>query len=94
VFKIFSRKIISTECKYGTYDRELMAIHDALRSWRFFVQGKHVDILTDHHALEHILKQPTLTSRQFNTLMDLDFFDYNICNILGAKNVVANRPRR
>jgi hypothetical protein len=82
VIGVFSRKLTATECKYATYDRELMAIRDALQSWRFFVHGKHVDIFTDHRALERILKQRTLSSRQFNTLMDLNHFDYDIRYIL------------
>jgi hypothetical protein len=94
VIGFFSRKLTATECKYATYDRELMAIRDALQSWRFFVQGKHVDIFTDHRALERILKQRTLSSRQFNTLMDLNHFDYDIRYIPGAKNVVADRLSR
>jgi hypothetical protein len=89
VIGFFLRKLIATECKYATYDRELMAIRDALQSWRFFMQGKHVDISMDHRALERILKQRTLSSHQFNTLMDLNHFDYNIRYIPGAKNVVA-----
>jgi hypothetical protein len=91
VIGFFSRKLTATECKYATYDRELMAIRDALQSWRFFVQGKHIDIFTDHCALERILKQWTLSSHQFNTLMDLNHFDYDIRYIPGAKNVVADR---
>jgi hypothetical protein len=89
VIGYFSRKLASTECKYATYDRELMAIHDALQSWQFFVQGKHVDISTDHRVLERILKKRTLSSRQFNMLMDLNHFDYDIRYILGAKNLVG-----
>jgi hypothetical protein len=94
VIGFFSRKLTAMECKYATYDRELMAIRDALQSWCFFVQRKHVDIFTDHRALERILKQQTLFSRQFNTLMDLNHFDYDICYIPRVKNVVANRLSR
>jgi hypothetical protein len=71
-----------------------MAIRKALQSWGFFVQGKHVDIFMDHRALERILKQRTLSSRQFNTLMDLNHFDYDIRYIPGAKNVVADQLSR
>jgi hypothetical protein len=58
------------------------------------VQGRHVDIFTDHRTLERILKQRTLSSRQFNTLMDLNHFDYDIRYIPGAKNVIADRVSR
>jgi hypothetical protein len=94
VIGFFSRKLTATKCKYATYDRELMTIRDALQSWCFFMQGKHVDIFTDHHGLERILKQRTLSSRQFNTLIDLNHFNYDIRYIPGAKNVVADRLSR
>jgi hypothetical protein len=73
-----------------------MAIRDVLQGWRFFVQGKHVDIFTDsdHRALKGILKPWTVSLRQFNTLMDLNNFDYDIRYISGAKNVVADRLSR
>jgi hypothetical protein len=94
VMGFFSRQLAPTECNYASYDRELMAFRHELQSWRFFVQGKNVDIFTDHHALERIVKQRSLFSRQFNTLMDLNHFDYDICYIQGAKNVVADRLSR
>jgi len=78
VIGYFSRKLNTTECKYATYDRELMAFRDALQSWQFFIQGKHVNIFTDHRALKCILKQRTLSSRQFNTLIDLNHYNTTI----------------
>jgi hypothetical protein len=63
-------------------------------AWRFFTQGNHVTIHTDHRALEQILKQRTLSSRQFGALLALSNFDYDIKYIRGAKNVVADRLSR
>jgi hypothetical protein len=57
VIRYFSRKLTVMKGKYATYDRELMAIRNALQSWRFFVQGKHVDIFTNHRPLKRILTE-------------------------------------
>jgi hypothetical protein len=71
-----------------------MAICDALQSRRFFVQGKHVDIFTDHRTLEHTLKERTLSSSRFNTVMDLNHVGYGIRYIPGAQNGVGDRLSR
>jgi pentapeptide MXKDX repeat protein len=45
---------------------------------------------TKHLPASYVSRPYTLSSRQFNTLMDLNHFDYDMCYIPGAKNVVAD----
>ena len=90
----FSRKLSMTEVRYAAYDRELLALKEALKNWRFFVQGNHVTIYSDHRLLKRILKQRTLSSCQFATLTELGQFDYDIRYIKGARNIVADRLSR
>jgi hypothetical protein len=59
-------------------------------AWHFFIQGNHVLIHTDHRALEQILQQRSLSSRQFRTLAALSGFDYDIKYVMGASNVIAD----
>ena len=80
--------------KYPAYDRELLALKESMLAWRFFTQGFHVTVHTDHRSLEQILKQRSLSSRQFGALLALSSFDYDIKYIRGAKNVVADRLSR
>jgi hypothetical protein len=94
VIAYYSRKLAAPETKYAAYDRELLALKESMLAWRFFTQGNHVTIHTDHRALEQILKQRTLSSRQFGSLVALSSFDYDIRYIRGAKNVVADRLSR
>lgn len=47
----FSRKLSSTECRYSTFDRELLAIYLALKHFWYFVEGHHFSIYTDHKPL-------------------------------------------
>ena len=43
------------ERNYKIYDREMLAIIEALKDWRNFLEGlpDPFEILTDHHNLEH-----------------------------------------
>jgi hypothetical protein len=44
------------ETTYPTYDRELLAIHNVLDYWSYYVYGKlKTMIYMNHAALQHIL---------------------------------------
>jgi hypothetical protein len=49
----FPRKITSAELNYDIYDKELLAIVEALREWRVYLQGANfpVTILIDYKNL-------------------------------------------
>jgi hypothetical protein len=47
----FSRKLSTTESKYSTFDRELLAVFAAVRHFRFVLEGRPFRILTDHLPL-------------------------------------------
>jgi hypothetical protein len=94
VITYYSRKLAVTETKYAAYDRELLALKESMLAWRFFTEGNHVMVPIDHRALEQILKQKTLSSRQFGALFTLTNFDYDIKYIKGAKNIVGDRLSR
>ncbi len=49
----FSKKMISIETWYETHDKELLAIIEAFKTWRYYLEGyKHeVFVLTDHNNL-------------------------------------------
>ena len=43
------------ETRYNTFDRELLAIHTAVRHFRLMLEGREFFVLTDHKPLCHIL---------------------------------------
>ena len=91
----FSRKLSAVEMRYPAYDRELLAIHDNLQHWSCYVHCRRTTtIYTDHSALQHILKQPKLSSRQWRHLGLLQQHDYEIRYFPGASNIVADALSR
>ena len=59
-----SRKLRPHEKNYPTHDLELAAVIFALKIWRHYLYGVHVDIYTDHKSLQYIFNQKDLNLRQ------------------------------
>ncbi len=47
----FSRKLTNTECRYSTFDYELLAAHPAIRHFHHFCEGHTFQLWTDHKLL-------------------------------------------
>jgi len=91
----FSRKLHAVETRYPAYDRELLAISANLEHWACYIHGrKRTTIYTDHAALQYILGQNKLTSRQWRHLDKLQQHDYEVKYFPGAANVVADTLSR
>jgi hypothetical protein len=61
-----SRTFSALELNYDTHDKELLAIFDAFRVWRHFLEGSGtpIDVVTDHKNLEYFSTTKVLTRRQ------------------------------
>lgn len=94
VIAYYSHKLMPVETHYAAYDRELLALKESRLHWWFFAQGNHVMIHIDHQALEQILKQHTLSNRQFGALVSLSNFNNNGKYIQGACNIMVDRLSR
>ena len=62
----FSRKMIPAETRYETHDGELLAIVEAFKTWRHYLEGSQheVLVLTDHNNLRRFMDTKSLSSRQ------------------------------
>ena len=56
----------AVELNYDTYDKELLAIFEAFKIWRHYLEGPAypIDIVIDHKNLEYFSTTKMLTQRQ------------------------------
>jgi RNase H-like domain found in reverse transcriptase len=61
-----SQTFSDTELNYDTHDKELMAIYEAFKAWRHYLEGTEVpiDVVTDHKNLEYFCTTWILSRRQ------------------------------
>jgi RNase H-like domain found in reverse transcriptase/Reverse transcriptase (RNA-dependent DNA polymerase)/Integrase zinc binding domain/Integrase core domain/Chromo (CHRromatin Organisation MOdifier) domain len=76
----YSRGMTPAELNYEIYDKELLAIFEAFRQWRSYLEGAtHVVlVLSDHKNLEYFATTKQLTRRQVRWSEYLSGFDYII----------------
>src|SRR5205807_5396291 len=87
-----SRKLSSTQQNYPVYDLELLAIVDALQSFKPFLLGTHFTIITDHKNLKSFKTKSlsVLSPCQVRWLIKISPFDFNILYTPGKKNILAD----
>ena len=85
-----SRSLKGAESNYPTYDRELLAIHDAFIHWRYYLDGNTFTVFTDHNPLTHLFKQDQLNSRQTRWMERLWSQKMTIQHVSGKEHVVAD----
>ena len=62
----FSRKMIPTETRYKTNNGELLAIVEAFKTWKHYLEGSQheVFVLTNHNNLRRFIETKSLSSKQ------------------------------
>ena len=82
-----SRYLSDTEKKYAINELELLAVVWGLEHFRLYIYGKSKELLTDHQALEPLIKRnrtnKTYSARLTRWLDRLAHFDINIKRIAG-----------
>jgi cleavage and polyadenylation specificity factor subunit 1 len=92
----FSRKLSPAQQKYSAYDRELLAIYDAIKHFRHMFEARHFVVFTDHKPLIFAFhqKKDKCSPRQFNQLDFISQFTTDIRHISGQDNIVADTLSR
>ena len=92
----FSRKLSPTRRMYSAYDRELLAIYEAVRHFRHMLEARHFIVFTDHKPLICAFhkKRDKCSSRQLNYLDFISQFTTDIRHISGQENIVADALSR
>ena len=91
----FSRKLSSAEKNYSTFDRELLAAHNTIKHFKYFVDGRSFVLYTDHKPLTSAIQSKSDKSpRQTRHLSFISEFTTDIRHIQGKFNVVADALSR
>ena len=59
----YSQMLTAPKLNYDTHDKELLAIFEAFRSWRHYLEGPAhpIDVVTDHKNLMYFLTSKVLS---------------------------------
>jgi len=90
----FSRKLSPAQQKYSAYNREHLAIYEAVNHFRHMLEARHFTILTDHKPLTFAFhqKRDKCSPRQFNQLDFISQFTTDILHISGQDNSRRHFP--
>ncbi len=88
--------MIPAETRYGTHDPELLAIVEAFKTWRHYLEccKYEVLILTDHNNLRQFMDTKNLSSRQVRWTQELSQYHFRIDYRQGKANVADDALSR
>ena len=92
----FSRKMIPAETRYETHDGELLAIVEAFKTWRHYLEGSQheVLVLTNYNNLRRFMDTKSLSSRQVRWAQELSRYHFRIDYRQGKANGAADALSR
>lgn len=88
----YSKKLTDAQQKYSTYDRELTAMFQGVRHFRYMLEGRRCAIVTDHTPVTFAFRQnlEKASPRQARQLDIIGQFTTDIRHINGTANVTAD----
>ncbi len=92
----FSRKLTPQDVKYSTFDRALLVAFEAIRHFRFLLEGQQFQLLKDHKPLvaAMVWVSPPWSARQQRHLSYISEFTTDLFHTLGVNNVVVDTLSR
>ncbi|OIT20411.1 hypothetical protein A4A49_38895 [Nicotiana attenuata] len=90
----FSRVLAKKHRGKSIYEKEYMALLNAVDKWRHYLQYRHFVVRTDHHSLKYLLEQRVTSAIQQKGLTKLLGLDYEVRYKKGAKNRVVDALSR
>lgn len=90
----FSKPLRIKAAAQSIYEKEAMAILEALKKWRHYVLGSKLVTKTDQQSLKHMMKQRLVEGIQHKLLLKLMEYDYTIEYKVGKENLVADALSR
>ena len=90
-----SKGFTSTEANYATHKRELLAIKESLRRWRYYIKnGTTTTVRTDHKGLQYLQTQTQPSSRLARWLAEFREYKLNIKYKPGSEMTVPDTLSR
>ena len=89
-----SRPLKVHENNYPTHHLELTTLMFALKIWRHYLYGVHVDVFTNHKSLQYMFTLKDLNLRQRRWLEFLKDYDMSVHYHPGKAIVVADNLSR
>ena len=92
----FSRKLTSSQQRYSTFGRELLAMHSAVKHFRYLLEGRCFFIAIDHRPLTFALAAPPerYSPREVHHLQFISEFTTDIRFVPGLENPAADALSR
>jgi RNase H-like domain found in reverse transcriptase/Reverse transcriptase (RNA-dependent DNA polymerase)/Integrase zinc binding domain/Chromo (CHRromatin Organisation MOdifier) domain/Retroviral aspartyl protease len=92
----YSRKMTEPELNYDIHDKELLAVVEAFREWRVYLEGTKypVQVYTDHKNLLYWTTTKQLNRRQVRWSETLASYDFKINHVRGTENGRADALSR
>lgn len=92
----FSRKLSPSQVNYSPYDRELLAIYEAIKYFRHMLEARHFIVYTDHKPITFAFheRRRNCSPRQYRHLDFISQFTTDIRHISGKNNIVADALSR
>lgn len=92
--QFISRTFKKGETNKAIIEKELLAIHFALKTFRPYLYGQQFVVYSDHKPLIYLFKLKNPSSKLMRIKMDLEEYDFVIEHIKGKDNVVADALSR
>src|ERR1700726_2472868 len=92
VVDYISKALTAAEKNYDVYDKEFLAVIQALQEWRAYLIGvdEMIEIWTDHVNLQYFQKPQKVKPRQVRWVGELQCFDFKIKYHTGKSNTKAD----
>ena len=88
--EFFSKKLLESQSRYSTFDRELLGIFLSVKHFRHLVEGRELTIFTDHKPLTYLTTMKDPSPRQQKQICYITEFTSDIQHVAGKDNIVAD----
>lgn len=89
-----SKSFKNGELNKPIIEKELLAIHFAITTFRPYLYGTHFTVLSDHAPLVYLYNMKNPASKLTRIRLELEEYDFTIIHIKGKDNVVADALSR